>query len=78
MKGILIVLFIHAFLSPVWAEDCPKSIRLYNQATSTSDFASKERIFNEAKAICSDPEVASRILNNLGDTYEITGRLSLV
>jgi outer membrane protein OmpA-like peptidoglycan-associated protein len=76
MKGILTVLFIHVFLSFVWAEDCAKAVKLYNQATLATDLASKENLFKRAIPLCTEPEVLSKIHNNLADTYEKTGRLS--
>ncbi|MFH1077426.1 MAG: OmpA family protein [Pseudomonadota bacterium] len=68
---ILLLLASHA-----WAEDCPKAIVLYNRATVENDLAVRERCFKKAIALCSDPEVLSRVFNNLADTYERAGRLS--
>lgn len=71
-------LFILLLLaSHTWAEDCPKAIALYNHATVEDDLAVRERSFKKAIGLCSDPEVLSRVLNNLADTYERAGRLSL-
>lgn len=68
---ILLLLASHA-----WAEDCPKAIDLYNRATGEDDLAVRERCFKKAIALCSDPEVLSRVLNNLADIYERQDRLS--
>ena len=71
-------LFILLFLaSHTWAEDCPKAIALFNRATVEDDLAVRERSFKKAIGLCSDPEVLSRVFNNLADTYEKAGRLSL-
>jgi len=71
------VLFGLLLTTPSWAENCPKAIELYNQATETQDVKAKERYFKEAIPLCSDSEILSRVYNNLADTYERTGRLSL-
>ena len=71
---LLIVLLV---ASHAWAEDCGKAIDLYNRATGEDDLAAKELYFKKAIPLCSDPEVLSRVLNNLADTYERTNRLSL-
>jgi len=68
---ILLLLASHA-----WAGDCDRAIALYNRAAGENDLAVKERCFKEAIPLCSDPEVLSRVLNNLADTYERQDRLS--
>jgi tetratricopeptide (TPR) repeat protein len=68
---ILLLLALHA-----WADDCPKAIALYNRATVEDDPAVRERSFKKAIALCSDPEVLSRVFNNLADTYEKAGRFT--
>jgi len=70
---LFILLF---FASHTWAEDCHKAIALYNRAIVEDDLSVRERCFKKAIALCSDPEVLSRVFNNLADTYERTGRLS--
>ena len=71
------MLFGLLLTTPSWAENCPRAIELYNQATQTQDVKAKERYFKEAILLCSDLEILSRVYNNLADTYERTGRLSL-
>ena len=77
MRCIFPVLFGLFLITPSWAENCPKAIELYNQATETLDVKAKEQYFKEAIPLCSDPGILSRVYNNLADTYERTGRLSL-
>ena len=77
MRRIFPVLFGLLLTTPSWAENCPKAIELYNQATETLDVKAKERYFKEAIPLCSDPGILSRVYNNLADTYERTARLSL-
>jgi outer membrane protein OmpA-like peptidoglycan-associated protein len=69
--------FVLSFCFPVAsAEDCRRSIELYNKATISSDMPEKERFFKEALASpCTGNTVLARIHNNLGDTYENMGRL---
>jgi len=74
---ILAILVLLILSSDVWGEDCNRAIELYNQATQASELETKERGFKKAAALCSDPEVLSRVYNNLADTYEQRGRLSL-
>ena len=63
--------------TPSWAENCPKAIELYNQATETQDVKVKEQYFKKAIPLCSDSEILSRVYNNLADICDRTGRLSL-
>lgn len=77
MSRIFLIFILLFLASHVWAEDCPKAIALYNRATVEDDLAVRERSFKKAIALCSDPEVLSRVLNNLADTYERAGRLSV-
>ncbi|MCP4350133.1 MAG: OmpA family protein [Desulfobacterales bacterium] len=61
---------------PAWGQDCSKAVRLYNQGTLSSSFTEKERLFKKAIPFCKEPEVLSRIYNNLADAYEKENRLS--
>ena len=54
-------------------EDCPKAVELYNKGTFLQDPAAKEMLFKEAIPLCTDPEVISKVLNNLADVYEKKG-----
>lgn len=57
-------------------DDCAKAVALYNQGTLSRNFDEREKLFMEALALpCADPQILARIRNNLGDTYENTGRL---
>ena len=71
------MLFGLLLTTPSWAENCPKAIELYNQATETQDVKVKEQYFKKAIPLCSDSEILSRVYNNLADIYDRTGRLSL-
>lgn len=73
----ILLFFIFIFASNVWSEDCNKAVELYNQATQASELETKERGFKEAAALCFDPEILSRVYNNLADAYEQSGRMSL-
>jgi len=75
--GLPIFLVVLLLSGYVWAEDCSKAIELFNQATMAEDMEVKERGFKKAIPLCRDPEVLARVYNNLADTYERTGRLSL-
>jgi len=74
---ILPLLILLLLASHAWAEDCDRAIALYNRATGENDLAVKEQYFKKAIGLCSDPKVLSRVFNNLADTYERAGRLSL-
>jgi len=74
---ILAILALLILSSDVWSEDCNTAVELYNQATQASGLEAKERGFKEAATLCSDPEIISRVYNNLADTYEQGGHLSL-
>lgn len=72
------ILFLSIFFSfliilipfTAYPEDCQKAVDLYNKGTLSNDVKEKERSFKEAIRLCSDPEVLSRVYNNLGDLYE--------
>lgn len=72
--AILVVLLV---APPVVAEDCVRAVALYNQSVDEQDLAARERLLKRAIPLCSDPEVLSRVYNNLADVYENSGRLSL-
>ena len=77
MIRILTSLFVLILSSNVWGEDCAKAIELFNKATMIRGLEVKEHGFKKAVPLCSDPEILSRVYNNLADTYERTGRFSL-
>ena len=78
MQKLLLVLLILLFSSlDAIAEDCKQAVELYNKGTLSKDFKKKESYFKKAIPLCSDPEILSRVYNNLADTYEKQGKLSL-
>lgn len=50
--------------------DCKSAVEFYNKGTLSNNDQEKERCFRKAISLCSDPEILSRVLNNLGDFYE--------
>jgi outer membrane protein OmpA-like peptidoglycan-associated protein len=54
-------------------EDCPKAVELYNKGTLSKDPGEKEMLFRETIPLCTDPEVISKVFNNLADAYETKG-----
>jgi outer membrane protein OmpA-like peptidoglycan-associated protein len=77
LKIILPVLISLLFLfSEADSGDCKQAVELYNQGTVSNDFSEKERLFKEAIPLCSDPEVLSRVYNNMGDAQEKMGNYS--
>lgn len=74
---LLLTLFLSALLpGPADSEDCQKAIALYNQGTLSNDLEEKEGCFKQAIPLCSNPEVLSRVYNNLADLYETREELS--
>lgn len=76
--GLWLTLLTLLLLPPfpfAFADDCERAVELYNQGTSSTSLAERERFFKKAIPLCSDPEVLSRVYNNLADAYEQRGRL---
>ena len=72
--AVFLIVVSTAILS--YAEDCDKAIELYNKGTLIEDSIKKEIHFKKAIPLCADPEVLSRIYNNLADLYEKEGNYS--
>lgn len=79
---MILTIFIYVltllFLLPsqILPEDCQRAIELYDKGTLSNNLIEKERYFKEAIPVCSDPEVLSRVYNNLADLYEMRGEYS--
>ncbi|HDD35219.1 MAG TPA: tetratricopeptide repeat protein, partial [Candidatus Desulfofervidus auxilii] len=73
----ILIVFFFAFLSLFsWAQDCKKTIKLYNEGTICNDLAKKQELFKKALTLpCNNKEVLAKIHNNLADTYERQGRI---
>ncbi|MEW6600672.1 MAG: OmpA family protein [Nitrospirota bacterium] len=59
-----------------FSEGCKTAVELYDKGTLSVDPGEKERNFIKAAPLCSDPEVLSRVYNNLADVYETEGEFS--
>jgi outer membrane protein OmpA-like peptidoglycan-associated protein len=82
VRCIRIVLGLMVFLTPsaslvLAGQDCKRAVELYNKGTLSEDPQEKESYFKQAISLCSEPEILSRVYNNLADTYEKQGQLSL-
>ncbi|MCX5812432.1 MAG: OmpA family protein [Proteobacteria bacterium] len=64
------------FVSFAYSEDCRHAVELYNKGTLSKDCVEKENYFLEAIPLCTDPDVLSKLYNNLADVYETEGDLS--
>lgn len=73
-----LMVFLTASANLVLAgQDCKRAVELYNKGTLSEDPQEKESYFKQALSLCSEPEILSRVYNNLADTYEKQGQLSL-
>jgi len=75
IAGLATILILSISLAA--SEDCNKALALYNRGTLSADPVEKEKCFKKAIALCSDPELLSRIYNNLGDLHENQNRYSI-
>jgi outer membrane protein OmpA-like peptidoglycan-associated protein len=65
------------FVLNAYAEDCQRAVELYNKGTLSKDCIEKEKYFLEATPLCTDPDVLSKLYNNLADAYEMKDNLSM-
>lgn len=76
-KVLLIVLLFFAYPVFLFAGDCEKAIEYYNEGVNETDSTIKEAKYLLAlHEGCDDPEITSKIYNNLADTYENRGELT--
>jgi len=74
---ILILFSLFPNWRTLYAENCPGAVDLYNQAAEAVSPAQKARLLKAAIPLCGDPEILSRVYNNLADAYDQDNRLSL-
>jgi outer membrane protein OmpA-like peptidoglycan-associated protein len=77
LHTLLAIMLILLAAFPATGGDCQKAVDLYNQSVDEADLCAKETLLKEAASLCSDPQILSRIYNNLADAYEKRQALSL-